>query len=844
MRFTSFNKTVGWGAISSQSGSNNITFATTPATIAEATSGSYIVNTVGLVNGTTLYWTINNITTNDAQFSAVSGSFTITSNSGTFSVSPVSNWMTTPSTTFTVSIRTDSVSGPIAITSSTTSVLHNATSGAYLSGQNSGYYLNASYRLGLNNTTANIFTYTSLAGGWNDISVGPASLTGVKNDNTLWVSGENRSGVMALTTNKNWNWLSAADHVLGVDDSGRLWAWGGNQRGQLGLGDTLNRSSPVQVGTATDWQKVFAGGSIAYGESFAIKTDGSLYSWGYNNNGQLGSGTTLNRSSPAQIGAGSTWVYMAMGTGSNAFALGMKSDLTLWAWGRNLYGQLGQNDTINRSSPVQIAGSWAVVSSCTNAGHAMGLKTDGKLYVWGNGGSGQIGNSSTTSRSSPVQFGTDTWTAIGCGPNHSTAIKSTGGWYGCGAGTSGELGNGGVSRSSFILVGTDSGYLDTACGYVNSFRLALNGTLQCTGYNVAGQLGIGSTGTASTFNTVTTNSGQWTAIYPGIQQTLGFTNGSGREAYLWGDGSHGEYGGFNSFYRSAPVQITSAVDEIYNSPVQVGTDTNWKYTANGALHVLAVKTDGTMWAWGLNSSGQLGNGTTLNTSSPIQIGSDTNWASVTAAGDFSFAIKDDFTLWSWGINSQGQLGINTTSRRSTPQQIAGSWIAVDSYSLDTIGHVIGLKTDYTLWSWGYGLTGQLGTNNAISRSNPAQIGADTWKQFSVGNQYTVGIKSNGSLWAWGLNGSGQLGIGNTLYRSSPTQVGTSSWNFVAANDGATIGVVVGNSNLFSWGRDLYGMLGAGASVQRSSPVQVSTGINASTVKSLKKGIPRATIIQI
>ena len=844
MRFTSFNKTVGWGAISQSA--QPVTFATTPATITEDTSGTYIVNTVGLVNGTTLYWTINHITTNDAQFSSVSGSFSISSNSGTFSVSPISNWMTTPSTTFTVSIRTGSVSGPISITSSTTTVLHTVTTGVYFGGQNSGYYSSNTYRFGLNNTSANIFTYTSLAGSWNNISMGGASLTGVRNDGTLWVSGENRSGVMALSaSSKSWAWLATADHILGVNSDGTLWAWGANTIGQLGLGDTIFRSSPVQVGTATNWAKIFAGGPLSNGVSIGIRTDGSMWAWGHNNYGQLGDLTSINRSAPVQIGIGASWVWAQASGGTNGHSSAMRSDLTLWTWGRNFAGQLGDGTTVTKSSPVQVAGSWTIaVSAPGYGGHMMGIKTDSTLWTWGYNNAGQLGIGTTSAgRSLPVQIGTSTWIAVGAGQNHSTAVKSTGGWYACGAGTSGQLGNGGTSRSSFTLVGTDSGYVDTACGFDNSFRLSSNGGIESTGFNDLGQLGVNLTGTASSFITIPKLNGQWTAVIPGIKQTIGIANGSGTQVYIWGDGTHGEFAEFERAYRSSPMQLTSATSEMKNSPVQIGSDTNWKYTANGALHTLAIKTDGTLWAWGKNSSGQLGDSTTVDKSSPIQVGSATDWAAVRCAGDYSFAIKNNFTLWAWGINTAGQLASNDSLRRSNPIQIAGSWIAVDSYAIDTLGHVVGLKTDYTLWSWGLGTVGQLGTNNVISRSNPQQIGSATWKQFSTGNQHTAAIQSDGSLWTWGFNSTGQLGLGITSYRSSPTQVGTSSWNFVSANDGSTLGVLVGNVNLFGWGRDLYGMQGSGASVQRSSPVQLSTGITTTTIKSISRGIPNATIIQ-
>jgi alpha-tubulin suppressor-like RCC1 family protein len=160
---------------------------------------------------------------------------------------------------------------------------------------------------------------------------------------------------------------SGGSATAAIKTNNTLWTWGLNNNGQLGQNNVISRSSPVQVGALTDWRQVSTTGT----HMVAVKTDGTLWAWGYNNHGQLGNGTAISRSSPVQIGALTNWSQVS--AGQSTFSLAVKTDGTLWAWGRNNYGQLGDGTVASKSSPVQIGAlaSWTQVSGGSYFGSAL-----------------------------------------------------------------------------------------------------------------------------------------------------------------------------------------------------------------------------------------------------------------------------------------------------------------------------------------------------------------------------------------------------------------------------------------------------------------------------------------
>jgi alpha-tubulin suppressor-like RCC1 family protein len=277
--------------------------------------------------------------------------------------------------------------------------------------------------------------------------------------------------------------------------------------------------------------------------------------------------------------------------------------------------------------------------------------------------------------------------------------------------------------------------------------------------------------------------------------------------WAWGDNEFGQLGDGTTKNRAAPTPV--------------GADSSWAFASAGDRHSVAIKTDGTLWAWGDNFSGELGDGTTSTRSVPTRVGTDTRWASVSAGADYTLAVKTDGTLWAWGDNSTGELGDGTTTTRSVPTQVGTGTLWVSA----TAGydHSVAVRTDRTLWAWGDNSAGQLGDGSTTSRLVPAQVGTDTgWASVAAGYQYTVAAKADGTLWTWGGNTSGQLGDGTTTPRSTPAQVGNGAgWASVAApSANETTVAVKTDGTLWAWGNNYSGQLGDGTYSNRAAPAQV------------------------
>lgn len=264
------------------------------------------------------------------------------------------------------------------------------------------------------------------------------------------------------------------------------------------------------------------------------------------------------------------------------------------------------------------------------------------------------------------------------------------------------------------------------------------------------------------------------------------------------------------------------------TPTQIGTASDWKEISAGGNHSLAIKTDGSLWSWGDNFWGQVGDGTYGNQrKAPVKIGTANNWKSISSGRTFSLATRSDGTLWSWGDNFNGQLGI-ASSVAFAPVQVDAStdWevIAAGGY------HSVAIKTDHSLWSWGDNSEGQLGDGTTTKRTAPIRIGtANDWQLVASVYQHTMAIKNDGSLWAWGDNYFGELGDGSYIDKLVPTRIGTSVWKSVATGISSTVGTK-SDGTLWSWGW-IIGGIGQINENTHQVPTVLSSGTDWSSVSS-------------
>jgi len=362
-----------------------------------------------------------------------------------------------------------------------------------------------------------------------------------------------------------------------------LWVMGSGEYGMLAQNNQTHYSSPRQI--PGEWQKI-AGGEQTCQCMGAIKPDGTLWTWGRNNNGMLGLNNETDYSSPKQVGTDTTWAQISCQDGG---LIATKTDGTLWTWGANDYGQLGHSNNNNYSSPKQVGSdtNWGTESYHMTGGYynCAAIKTDGTLWKWGGNGSGELGQNNRTNYSSPTQVGTSTdWAGVADGQgNQFRAVKTDGtGWTGGAA----SLGVSGLPSNTRYSSPTQLG---TIVHFPTSNHVASPGvqfwsdtrttSLYVTGYNAQGGTGTNST-----------------------NDRFGIAN--------WTVPSGG---------------------------------TGWKdYSVDAAERFAGgVRTDGTMWTWGNNSYGQLGQNNETNRSSPVQLGTDTDWWQFKCLANNSFMLRDN-----------------------------------------------------------------------------------------------------------------------------------------------------------------------------------------------------------
>ncbi|MCM2327478.1 MAG: hypothetical protein NDI88_06295 [Lysobacter sp.] len=549
-----------------------------------------------------------------------------------------------------------------------------------------------------------------------EISAGSRFMLARLGDGTVWAWGSNDRGQLGDgTRGEPYAWYptprrvsglanvtrisAGGDHALALRADGSVWAWGANGRGETGDGTGTDRLVPAPVDGLAGIASISAG----YGHSTAIRGDGAAFAWGANGYAELGDGTYIDRPSPVRIAALDGAVAISTGF-LHAFALTPAG--TFLAWGTNDRGQLGHASLTHPLTPVPVPGLSGFRAVSVGDLFTVALKEDGTVWTWGDNAFGQLGNSAFTFRTTASAVALEGVARIASGGFHAVALKADGSVVAWGDSRAGQIGDGeSVNRSAPVTVrglGPGSSVRDVAAGGIHTLALEAAGTVLSWGDNYSSQLGPRESGDTS-----------------------------------------------------VPARITGLADVAAISA--------------GGAHSVALKTDGTVWTWGHNHRGQLGDGTRSalyqGRLAPAAVAGMAGVKSVSAGGSHTVALKSDGTLWAWGANSSGQLGDGTFEDRLAPVRVARDLAGVVAISAGD-SHTLALTGDGAVWAWGANWNYRLGDATSTDRAVPVQAAGVSGVVAISASSHSVALRRDGSVWAWGGNETGQLGDGTLVDRES------------------------------------------------------------------------------
>jgi alpha-tubulin suppressor-like RCC1 family protein len=660
-------------------------------------------------------------------------------------------------------------------------------------------------------------------------------------DGSVWSWGSNRNGQLGDGSTSDSptpirvqglpsNIVAVAaggDHSAALTSDGVMYAWGLNQYGELGDGTTTRHPTPTRVPDLTNVA------SIAFGpfHAAAVKRDGTVWTWGNNQFGQLGDGTTTERHAPVQVAA--------LGTTNSKVALGdwhtlvIRNDATLWTFGFNNEGQLGDGTQTNRSTPVQVPGLHVVsVAAGGLTGTSPGvhgsaaIATDGALWVTGQFAGPPAG---------PPTYmfmqvaGFSGGVEVSAGALHLIMRRSDGTVWTMGSNAASQLGypTSSTSNNPPAPVPGLSGAIAVTSGGQTVAAALSDGSVLAWGSNSDGQVGI-----------PTVLSRPVPTLIPGLTNVVQISaGGTGRfyqthsvalkrdgTVWAWGSNFFGQLG------RGSNAPLFSSV------PAPVAGLDNVQAISAGGNFTLAVKVDGTVWVWG---NGGLGVGSAaigVTNGQPQQVAGLSGISEVRAGKTYAFASRSDGTWFAWGDNRFGQLGFTSTETcpdpTGVPQPCTTTPTAVPAlFGFRNIEagsrHSVGIKVDGTLWAWGDNTFGELGDGTFTSRSTPAPVPnmTNVIGAAASGNDidpagYTIAGLRDGSVWTWGANKFGQLGDGTRTDRATPLAVLSLGTLAGGSAGNRHVDIILADGSVVAWGANYFGQLGDATFTLRTRPVMV------------------------
>lgn len=517
--------------------------------------------------------------------------------------------------------------------------------------------------------------------------------------------------------------------TCGLDMAGTAWCWGANAFGNTGTGsaEPVIDATPVQV-IEEPLAEIHVGSST----TCALSEAGQLWCWGLGSNGQLGDGQTgQGHAEPLpQALDGGGWIDIAIGW--QHVCARDRAGLT-WCWGGNGTGQVGDGTSgpdNRRLQPAQVgpwgggpvATDWA--AGTLGTAHGCGLRLDGSLWCWGNRIRGQLGNDDAVADCSPAAphecsvttpvavepAGAAAWQAPVAGGDHTCARQDDGTLWCWGRANAGQLGHGGDGRVP-AAVGIDSDWTLVQAGAAWTCGLRGAGSLWCWGANGSGQLGLGMTGGMQPTPMQVGLDTDWTTVALGDgDHACGLR--SGGSLWCWGRNDFGQLG---VGLAGAPLPSATAVPG------------SWQAVAIGGFHACAIESDGSLWCWGRPADGVLGLGPVdedVPVLAPAQVGVDSDWVQVTAGTQSTCGRRSDGTLWCWGRNDSGQLGLGVEDRAlvvDAPMQVGSEsdWAHVQAR-----GDAVCGRRGSVLWCWGSGYAGRQGNDTIFTSGTPREVRDD------------------------------------------------------------------------------------------------------------------------